>query len=173
MQVAEPLDVPCASCPCCQLSWSILRSLQHQSQPCPPSHTGYSHSLVSLGASRLAGMGSLAWDMGLQPGGSLEQCSGEGIEGRWDQPARACRRESTEVRRGSRKKVLCPSAAFAGAGCLDGKWAGAVAGSLVQLLLEESPHRFPFFVGQWLDVLCRAVPCQWTYKCQVNCFFQP
>lgn len=49
--------------------------------------------------------------------------------------------------------MLCPSAAFAG-GWLFGwevGWGWAVAGSLVQLLLEEGPYRLPFMLGNgWM-----------------------
>lgn len=112
------------------------------------------------------------WDMGLHPGESLEHVGlGRGPEGRLglrgpNLPGpygkESLSQRLGQARTGSKRKVLCPPAAFAGGWMLARRdtwgvgWGWAVAGSLVRLQLKEMPRSC---AGQWLGALRRAAAC--------------
>lgn len=109
------------------------------------------------------------WDLGLHPGESLEHIDlgrrpegrlgllGPNLPGLYGKESLSQR--LGQARRGSKRKVLCPPAVFAGGWMFARRdawgvgWGWAVTGSLVQLQLEKIPRSG---VGQWLGALCRA-----------------
>lgn len=125
MQVIELLDVPCVSHPCCQLSWSILRSLQYTSVTALPSIPHWLQSQPGvLGSTTDCAPLASSW-LGWDPCDGTWACTQEGAwssglrkgsRADWDQPARVRQEGELQpaLRTGEKRQQKKSAVSFSG-----------------------------------------------------------